>query len=118
MTVNLSIEVQSYNDDLQSSTVDSVVSIIDSYLVDTGLGGARVSSLPTKRKVWTVNRSPHIFKKSREQFEQRKYKTRISCVCNSLGSSLDLLNVLYSQEYLGAGLKAHVEFSTPVPVYS
>ena len=56
MTVNLSIEVQSYNDDLQSSTVDSVVSIIDSYLVDTDLGGARVSSLPTKRKVWTVNR--------------------------------------------------------------
>ena len=30
MTVNLSIEVQTYNDDLQSSTVDSVVSIIDS----------------------------------------------------------------------------------------
>ena len=82
MTVNLSIEVQSYSDDLQSSTVDSVVSIIDSYLVDTDLGGARVSSLPTRRKVWTVNRSPHIFKKSREQFEQRKYKTRISCVCN------------------------------------
>ena len=118
MTVNLSIEVQSYNDDLQSSTVDSVVSIIDSYLVDTDLGGARVSSLPTKRKVWTVNRSPHIFKKSREQFEQRKYKTRISCVCNSLGSSLDLLNVLYSQEYLGAGLKAHLEFSSAVPSYN
>ena len=118
MTVNLSIEVQSYNDDLQSSTVASVVSIIDSYLSDTGLGVSRVSSLPTKRKVWTVNRSPHIFKKSREQFEQCKYRTRISCVCNSLNSSLDLLNVLYSQEYLGAGLKAHVEFSTPVPMYS
>ena len=116
MTVNLSIEVQTYNDDLQSSTVDSVVSILNSFIGD--MGAARVSSLPTKRKVWTVNRSPHIFKKSREQFEQRKYKTRISCVCNSLNSSLDLLNVLYSQEYLGAGLKAHEEFSTPVPVYS
>ena len=114
MTVNLSIVVQTYNDDLQSSTVDSVVSIIDSFIG----GAARVSSLPTKRKVWTVNRSPHIFKKSREQFEQRKYKTCISCVCNSLNSSLDLLNVLYSQEYLGVGLKAHVEFITPVPMYS
>ena len=116
MTVNLSIEVQTYNDDLQSSTVDSVVSIIDSFIGDAG--AARVSSLPTKRKVWTVNRSPHIFKKSREQFEQRKYKTRISCVCNSLDSSFDLLNVLYSQEYLGAGLKAHLEFSSAVPSYN
>jgi small subunit ribosomal protein S10 len=30
--------------------------------------------LPTDRNVWTVNRSPHVDKKSREQFEMRTHK--------------------------------------------
>jgi len=30
--------------------------------------------LPTRRTVWTVNRSPHIDKESREQFERKIYK--------------------------------------------
>ncbi len=39
--------------------------------------GAKVAGpipLPTDRKVQTVIRSPHIFKKSREQFEMRTHK--------------------------------------------
>ena len=39
--------------------------------------GATVSGpipLPTKRMVITVNRSPHVDKKSREQFEMRTHK--------------------------------------------
>ncbi len=39
--------------------------------------GARVCGpipLPMKRRIFTVNRSPHIDKKSREQFEMRTYK--------------------------------------------
>jgi small subunit ribosomal protein S10 len=39
--------------------------------------GARVKGpipLPTDRSVWTVNRSPHVDKKSREQFEMRTHK--------------------------------------------
>ncbi|AIL12569.1 MAG: 30S ribosomal protein S10 [Candidatus Paracaedimonas acanthamoebae] len=39
--------------------------------------GARVCGpipLPTKKEVFTVNRSPHIDKKSREQFEIRTHK--------------------------------------------
>ncbi len=39
--------------------------------------GARVKGpipLPTDRTVWTVNRSPHVDKKSREQFEMRTHK--------------------------------------------
>ena len=30
--------------------------------------------LPTDRNIWTVNRSPHVDKKSREQFEMRTHK--------------------------------------------
>jgi len=39
--------------------------------------GARVKGpipLPTDRSMWTVNRSPHVDKKSREQFEMRTHK--------------------------------------------
>ena len=39
--------------------------------------GARVKGpipLPTDRNIWTVNRSPHVDKKSREQFEMRTHK--------------------------------------------
>ncbi len=39
--------------------------------------GARVKGpipLPTDRTIWTVNRSPHVDKKSREQFEMRTHK--------------------------------------------
>ena len=42
--------------------------------------GARVKGpipLPTDRVVWTVNRSPHVDKKSREQFEMRTHKRLI-----------------------------------------
>ena len=42
--------------------------------------GAKVSGpipLPTKTKRWTVLRSPHVDKKSREQFEIRTHKRLI-----------------------------------------
>ncbi|MBN1292211.1 MAG: 30S ribosomal protein S10 [Candidatus Latescibacteria bacterium] len=42
--------------------------------------GARISGpvpLPTKRTIYTVLRSPHIDKKSREQFERRIHKRLI-----------------------------------------
>ena len=36
--------------------------------------------LPTRREVYTVNRSPHIDKKSREQFEIRTHKRMLDIV--------------------------------------
>lgn len=50
-------------------------------IVDTALRtGARVAGpipLPTAINKWTVNRGPHIDKKSREQFEVRTHKRLI-----------------------------------------
>ena len=47
-------------------------------IVDTARRtGARVAGpipLPTLRSIYTVNRSPHVDKKSREQFEIRTHK--------------------------------------------
>lgn len=57
----------------------SVVSIVDTARTT----GAKVSGpipLPTKIRRYTVLRSPHVDKKSREQFERRQHKRLIDLV--------------------------------------
>ena len=55
--------------------------------------GARISGpipLPTKRTVYTVLRSPHVDKKSREQFETRVHK-RVIDIYDSTPQTVDAL---------------------------
>lgn len=55
--------------------------------------GALVSGpipLPTQRTVVTVNRSPHVDKKSREQFQTRVHK-RLVDIHNSTSKTVDAL---------------------------
>jgi len=55
--------------------------------------GAKVSGpvpLPTSRTVYTVLRSPHVDKKSREQFETRIHK-RLIDIYNSTPQTVDAL---------------------------
>jgi small subunit ribosomal protein S10 len=55
--------------------------------------GARVCGpipLPTKRSVYTVLRSPHVNKKSREQFETRVHK-RLVDILESTPQTVDSL---------------------------
>lgn len=58
--------------------------------------GAEVSGpipLPTKRTVYTVLRSPHVNKKSREQFEIRVHK-RLIYITNVTAKAVDALQKL------------------------
>ncbi|BAE81586.1 30S ribosomal protein S10 [Chlamydia felis Fe/C-56] len=58
--------------------------------------GARVAGpipLPTKREVYTVLRSPHVDKKSREQFEIRTHK-RLIDILDPTGKTIDALKML------------------------
>ena len=58
--------------------------------------GARVRGpvpLPTRIERYTVLRSPHIDKKSREQFEIRNHK-RLIDITESTGKTVDALNKL------------------------
>ena len=55
--------------------------------------GARVAGpipLPTIKNRWTVLRSPHVDKKSREQFEIRTHK-RIIDICEPTPQTVDAL---------------------------
>lgn len=49
--------------------------------------------LPTKRSIFTVNRSPHVDKKSREQFEMLVHKRLIDIV-DSTSKTMDALTQL------------------------
>lgn len=58
--------------------------------------GARVAGpipLPTRREIYTVLRSPHVNRKSREQFEIRTHK-RLIDILNPSGRTIDALKSL------------------------
>lgn len=58
--------------------------------------GARVVGpipLPTKREIYTVLRSPHVNRKSREQFEIRTH-IRVLDIINPTPDTIDKLKVL------------------------
>ena len=66
-------------------------------IVDTALRtGSKVSGpvpLPTKRTVYTVIKSPHVFKKGREQFEMRIHK-RLIDITSPTAKTIDSLTHL------------------------
>lgn len=58
--------------------------------------GARVAGpipLPTKREIFTVLRSPHVDRKSREQFEMRTHK-RLIDILDPTSKTIDALKTL------------------------
>ena len=60
------IILKSYHFDFLKSNIQILQQIIPNL---------KIVRLPTKIKKWTVIRSPHVHKKSREQFEIRTYST-------------------------------------------
>ena len=59
----------------------------------TGAHVAGPIPLPTKREVFTVLRSPHVDKKSREQFQIKTHK-RILDIVNPTSKTIDALKKL------------------------
>lgn len=58
--------------------------------------GAKVSGpipLPTKKEIYTVLRSPHVDKKSREQFQLKTHK-RLLDIINPTSKTIDALRKL------------------------
>jgi small subunit ribosomal protein S10 len=68
-----------------------------SEIVDTAKRtGAQVSGpipLPTRREIYTVLRSPHVDKKSREQFQTKTHK-RLLDIINPTARTIDALKKL------------------------
>jgi small subunit ribosomal protein S10 len=79
-------------------------------IVDTAKrAGARVAGpipLPTVRNTYTVNRSPHVDKKSREQFEIRTHK-RLLDILEPTQDTVDALSKLDLPAGVDVEIKAY-----------
>jgi small subunit ribosomal protein S10 len=73
--------------------IDRSVKLIVDTVRRTGARLAGPIPLPTKRRLYTVLRSPHVDKKSREQFEMRIHK-RLIDVHNPTDRTIEEFNRL------------------------
>ena len=77
----------------EPAVLDKSAEVIVSTVLRTGALVRGPIPLPTKRSVYTVLRSPHVDKKSREQFEMRIHKRLIE-IENSTPQTTEFLKKL------------------------
>jgi small subunit ribosomal protein S10 len=85
-TQKIRIKLKSYD----HAMIDKSASDIVRTARDTGAHTRGPVPLPTRRHVYTVLRSPHVDKKSREQFEMRIHK-RLIDILRSTPQTIDAL---------------------------
>ena len=83
------IKLESFNHELLNLSCQKITNIIQ----NTELDNFKIISLPTKKRIYCVLRSPHVDKDSREHFEIRVYKKMIDVSYNSNSNIFDLLAV-------------------------
>ena len=83
---NIRIRLKAYDHNLIDKSTDKIIRTAKS----TGAIISGPIPLPTNRTVYTVLRSPHVNKKSREQFETRIHK-RVVDILNATNKTVDAL---------------------------
>ena len=94
------IRLKAYDHAALDKSVDEIVQTVKR-------SGARICGpvpLPTARSIYTVLRSPHVDKKSREQFETRVHK-RLIDIYDSTPQTVDALMKLDLPAGIGIDIK-------------
>ena len=86
MTQKIRIKLKSYDHNLVDKSAEKIVSTVKT----TGAVVSGPIPLPTEKSIITVNRSYHVNKKSREQFQVDSYK-RLIDIYSSSPSTVDVL---------------------------
>ncbi|MEQ9104167.1 MAG: 30S ribosomal protein S10 [Rhodothermales bacterium] len=73
------IKLKSYDHTLIDKSAEKIIKTVKS----TGAVVSGPIPLPTRKSIYTVLRSPHVNKKSREQFETRNHKRLIDILSTS-----------------------------------
>ena len=76
MTQKIRIKLKSFDHNLVDKSAEKIVKTVKS----TGAVISGPIPLPTHKRIFTVLRSPHVNKKSREQFEIRTHKRVLDIV--------------------------------------
>ena len=85
-TQRIRIKLKSFDHKLIDKSTERIVRTVK----QTGAVVSGPIPLPTRRSIYTVNRSPHVDKKSREQFETRIHK-RLIDIFSSTQKTVDAL---------------------------
>jgi small subunit ribosomal protein S10 len=90
ITTNAKIRVrlESFNHELLTSSCQKIINILQ----NTPLNSIGVISLPTRKRIYCVLRSPHVDKDSREHFEIRIHKRILEIYYDSEVPIFDLLS--------------------------
>lgn len=86
MTQKIRIKLRSYDHNLVDKSAERIVKTVKS----TGAVVSGPIPLPTHKRIFTVLRSPHVNKRSREQFQLNSYK-RMMDIYSSSSKTIDAL---------------------------
>jgi small subunit ribosomal protein S10 len=79
MSQKIRIKLKSYDHNLIDKSAEKIVKAVKA----TGAVVSGPIPLPTQKKIFTVLRSPHVNKKSRDQFEYNTFKRLIDIYSSS-----------------------------------
>ena len=100
-TQRLRIKIKAYDHKLLDESAKKIIDAVQR----TGASYAGPIPLPTEKEIVTILRSPHKYKDSREQFEQRTHK-RVIDVYASNGKTVEALKKLDVPAGVSVELKA------------
>lgn len=86
MNQKIRIKLKSYDHNLVDKSAEKIVKTVK----NTGAVISGPIPLPTHKRIYTVLRSPHVNKKSREQFQLCSYK-RLMDIYSSSSKTIDAL---------------------------
>ena len=107
MSQRIRIKLKSYDFNLVDKSAEKIVKTVKA----TGAVVNGPIPLPTNKKIYTVLRSPHIDKKSREQFEMKVHKQLITIITD-IKELREILFALKKHEKSGAQLKILFHYTT------
>jgi small subunit ribosomal protein S10 len=82
------VRLESFNHELLNQSCKKIINVLQ----NTSLNSIGVVSLPTKKRIYCVLRSPHVDKDSREHFEIRIHKRILEIYYDSEAPIFDLLS--------------------------
>ena len=97
----LRIKIKAYDHKLLDESAESIIDAVQR----TGASYSGPIPLPTEKEIVTILRSPHKYKDSREQFEQRTHK-RLIDVYTSNNKTVEALQKLDLPAGVSVELKA------------
>lgn len=89
MTYKIRMKLKSFDHTLVDKTAEKIIKTVR----NTGAVVTGPIPLPTQKKIYTVLRSPHVNKKSREQFQLSTYK-RLLDIYSATNKTVDALQKL------------------------